>query len=64
MCFIMHICEVTECYKAPGAYKKKSGESGGVIAMIDLLFGDPNKESEEDLDTEINSLNAEDGALN
>ena len=23
--------------EAPGAYKKKSGESGGVIAMIDLL---------------------------
>jgi len=31
--------------EAPGAYKKKSGESGGVIAMIDLLV--------KDLDTEM-----------
>merc|ERR1719272_1697510 len=29
---------------APGAYKKKSGESGGVIAMIDLLVKDLDKE--------------------
>jgi len=29
---------------APGAYKKKSGESGGVIAMIDLLIKDLDKE--------------------
>merc|ERR1719298_238468 len=30
--------------EAPGAYKKKSGESGGVIAMIDLLVKDLDKE--------------------
>jgi len=30
--------------EAPGAYKKKSGESGGVIAMIDLLVKDLTKE--------------------
>jgi len=30
--------------EAPGAYKKKSGESGGVIAMIDLLIKDLDKE--------------------
>jgi len=30
--------------EAPGAYKKKSGESGGVIAMIDLLVQDLDKE--------------------
>merc|ERR1740121_2211815 len=30
--------------EAPGAYKKKSGESGGVIAMIDLLMKDLDKE--------------------
>jgi len=29
---------------APGAYQKKSGESGGVIAMIDLLVKDLDKE--------------------
>merc|ERR1719157_284685 len=29
---------------APGAYKKKSGESGGVVAMIDLLAKDLDKE--------------------
>jgi len=29
---------------APGAYKKKSGESGGVVAMIDLLVKDLDKE--------------------
>merc|ERR1719162_399476 len=29
---------------APGAYKKKSGESGGVIAMIDLIVKDLDKE--------------------
>jgi TolA-binding protein len=32
---------------APGAYKKKSGESGGVIAMIDLLVKDLDKEMTE-----------------
>jgi len=30
--------------EAPGAYKKKSGESGGVIAMIDLIVKDLDKE--------------------
>jgi len=30
--------------QAPGAYKKKSGESGGVIAMIDLIVKDLDKE--------------------
>merc|ERR1719409_2570032 len=30
--------------EAPGAYQKKSGESGGVIAMIDLLVKDLDKE--------------------
>merc|ERR1740130_2549985 len=30
--------------EAPGAYKKKSEESGGVIAMIDLLIKDLDKE--------------------
>jgi len=30
--------------EAPGAYKKKSGESTGVIAMIDLLIKDLDKE--------------------
>jgi len=30
--------------EAPGAYKKKSGESGGVIAMIDLMVKDLDKE--------------------
>merc|ERR1719345_367008 len=30
--------------EAPGAYKKKSGESGGVIAMIDLIIKDLDKE--------------------
>merc|ERR1719313_2318796 len=30
--------------EAPGAYQKKSGESGGVIAMIDLLIKDLDKE--------------------
>merc|ERR1719263_2141057 len=30
--------------EAPGAYKKKSGESTGVIAMIDLLVKDLDKE--------------------
>merc|ERR1719453_2608441 len=30
--------------EAPGAYKKKSGESNGVIAMIDLLVKDLDKE--------------------
>jgi len=30
--------------EAPGAYKKKSGESSGVIAMIDLLVKDLDKE--------------------
>merc|ERR1740130_634930 len=29
---------------APGAYQKKSGESGGVVAMIDLLVKDLDKE--------------------
>jgi len=33
--------------EAPGAYKKKSGESGGVIAMIDLLVKDLDKEMTE-----------------
>merc|ERR1719327_1474575 len=30
--------------EAPGAYKKKSGESGGVVAMIDLLIKDLDKD--------------------
>merc|ERR1719301_15302 len=30
--------------EAPGAYKKKSGESGGVIAMIDMIVKDLDKE--------------------
>merc|ERR1712072_55868 len=30
--------------EAPGAYKKKTGESGGVIAMIDLLVKDLDNE--------------------
>merc|ERR1719379_941885 len=30
--------------EAPGAYQKKSGESGGVIAMIDMLVKDLDKE--------------------
>ena len=30
--------------EAPGAYKKKTGESGGVIAMIDLIVKDLDKE--------------------
>merc|ERR1712187_455906 len=33
--------------EAPGAYKKKSGESTGVIAMIDLLVKDLDKEMTE-----------------
>jgi len=33
--------------EAPGAYKKKSGESGGVIAMIDLIVKDLDKEMTE-----------------
>merc|ERR1719353_1500159 len=33
--------------EAPGAYKKKSEESGGVIAMIDLLIKDLDKEMTE-----------------
>jgi len=33
--------------EAPGAYKKKTGESGGVIAMIDLLVKDLDKEMTE-----------------
>ena len=31
--------------EAPAAYKKSSGESGGVIAMIDLLIKDLDKET-------------------
>merc|ERR1719473_508374 len=38
--------------EAPGAYKKKSGESGGVIAMIDLLVKDLDKEMTEAKTTE------------
>merc|ERR1719345_556485 len=30
--------------EAPGVYKKKSGESGGVVAMIDLIVKDLDKE--------------------
>merc|ERR1712151_87395 len=30
--------------EAPGAYKKKSGENSGVLAMIDLLVQDLDKE--------------------
>merc|ERR1712060_2288 len=33
--------------EAPGAYKKKSGENSGVLAMIDLLVQDLNKEMAE-----------------
>merc|ERR1712222_269480 len=33
--------------EAPGAYKKKSQESNGVIAMIDLLVADLDKEMAE-----------------
>jgi len=33
--------------EAPAAYKKKSGESGGVIAMVDLLVKDLDKEMTE-----------------
>jgi len=40
---------------APGAYKKKSEESGGVIAMIDLLIGDLQKEMTEAKTEETNS---------
>merc|ERR1719392_656454 len=41
--------------EAPGAYKKKSGESGGVIAMIDLLVKDLDKEMTEAKTTEKDS---------
>jgi len=41
--------------EAPGAYKKKSGESGGVIAMIDLLVKDLDKEMTEANVTEKDS---------
>merc|ERR1719337_635816 len=41
--------------EAPGAYKKKSGESGGVIAMIDLLIKDLDKEMTEAKTTEKDS---------
>jgi chromosome segregation ATPase len=41
--------------EAPGAYKKKSGESGGVIAMIDLLVKDLDKEMTEAQTTEKDS---------
>merc|ERR1712217_847083 len=33
--------------EAPGAYKKKSGENSGVLAMIDLLVQDLDKEMNE-----------------
>merc|ERR1719432_375192 len=33
--------------EAPGAYKKKSGENSGVLAMIDLLVQDLDKEMTE-----------------
>merc|ERR1719389_1649308 len=33
--------------EAPGAYKKKGEESGGVIAMIDSLIGELDKEMTE-----------------
>merc|ERR1719163_1539048 len=33
--------------EAPGAYKKKGAESNGVLAMIDLLITDLNKELAE-----------------
>merc|ERR1719162_505109 len=42
--------------EAPGAYKKKSGESGGVIAMIDLLVGDLTKEMTE---SEVNEKDSQ-----
>jgi len=40
---------------APGAYKKKTEESGGVIAMIDLLIADLQKEMTESKTEEKNS---------
>jgi len=41
--------------EAPGAYKKKGEESGGVIAMIDLLVKDLTKEMTESETTEKDS---------
>merc|ERR1740133_583089 len=41
--------------EAPGAYKKKSGESGGVIAMIDLLVKDLEQETNVEQAEEKNS---------
>jgi len=41
--------------EAPGAYKKKSGESGGVIAMIDLIVKDLDKEMTVAKSEETNS---------
>merc|ERR1719401_2773484 len=41
--------------EAPGAYKKKTEESGGVIAMIDLLVRDLSKEMTEARTTEKDS---------
>merc|ERR1719480_236097 len=41
--------------EAPGAYKKKSGESTGVIAMIDLLVADLDKEMTESKTAETDS---------
>merc|ERR1711972_234939 len=54
--------------EAPGAYKKKSGENSGVLAMIDLLVQDLDKEmtesetAEKDAQADYEQLTADSAA--